>query len=630
VVLARMDEPGERRLVAYVVMAGEAISNAELRGYVRERLPEYMVPSAFVELESLPLTANGKVDRRALPAPDREVRSSYSAPHTPVEEILCGIWADVMKVGPVGIEDNFFELGGHSLLATQLVSRIRETFEIDLPLRRLFELPTVSALANELQQTNGHRFQLFPIEVISRGQPLPLSFAQQRLWFLDQLNPGGSAYNVPLAVCLTGDLDLVALEQSVNAIVQRHETLRTIFGEVNGKPVQVINAPAAITIPVENLTGLAETEREREAQTFINVAAARPFNLQQGPLLRVNLIRLSDQKHILLATMHHIVGDAWSLSVLIEEFVAHYTSFCEGEKVTLPSLPIQYADYAAWQRQWLQGDVFEQQLDYWRRQLGGQLPVLDLPTDHPRPQFQTHRGANCKLEFSVETSKQLHELSRREGATLFMTLVTAINLLLARYTGQDNVIIGTPVAGRNHLETEGLIGFFVNTLVLRTSITGDPTFRQLLKQVRELTLGAYAHQDLPFEKLVDELQPERDLSRLPLFQVVFALQHVAGEDLELPGLRLTRVEVKDVTAKFDLMIVMESSDENLTGSIEYNSDLFESSTIQRMSRHFGNLLDSIVADPDVRLSELQILSEEEHLLLEQAILIPEFDSDFSF
>ena len=634
VVLARKDEPGERRLVAYVVAAAaaEGISAGELRRYLRERLPEYMVPSAFVPLASMPLTANGKVDRRALPAPEQAGGASYSAPRTPMEEILCGIWADVFKIKPVSIEDNFFELGGHSLLATQLVSRVRETFQIDLALRRLFELPTISALADALQETggNGHRFHPPSIEVISRGQSLPLSFAQQRLWFLDQLNPGSSAYNVPLAVRLSGNLDLVALEQSVNAIVRRHESLRTTFSEVNGKPVQVIHKPKAITIPVEDLTGLAETEREREAERRINAAALRPFDLQQGPLLRVNLVRLSDQEHILLATMHHIVGDAWSLSVLIDEFVAHYTSFCKKQELELPSLPVQYADYAAWQRQWLQGEVFEQQLDYWKKQLGGQLPVLDLPADHPRPHFQTHRGANCLLEFSVDTSKRLHELSRREGATLFMTLVTALNLLLTRYTGQDDIIIGTPVAGRTRIETEGLIGFFVNTLVLRTSVTGDPTFRELLKQVRELTLGAYAHQDLPFEKLVDELQPERDLSRLPLFQVVFALQHVAGKDVEIPGLRLTRVELKDVTAKFDLMIVMESSNENLTGSIEYNSDLFEHSTIQRMSRHFANLLDSIVSDPDGRLSRLQILSEEEHFLLEQPILVPEFNSDFSF
>jgi amino acid adenylation domain-containing protein len=637
VVVAQEDEPGERRLVAYVVTASDDpnFNGSELRSYLRERLPEYMVPSAFVPLEQLPLTPNGKVDRRALPAPEQDGSSAlleYVAPRTQTEELLCQLWAGVLKAERVGITDNFFELGGHSLLATQLVSRVREIFQVDLPLRRLFELPTVSDLAAALQEINsaGPTFHLPVIEVINREQSLPLSFAQQRLWFLDQLNPGSSAYNVPLAIRLSGQLDLFALEQSVNAILQRHESLRTTFAEVNAKPVQVIHEPSAITIPLTDLSSLAETDREREAGRLVNDAAMRPFDLQQGPLLRIELTRLADQEHILLATMHHIVGDAWSLSVLIDEFVAHYSAFCHGQEVELPPPAIQYADYAAWQREWLQGEVFEQQIDYWRKQLDGPLPALNLPADHPRPQFQTHRGASCELELSAETSKQLHELSRREGATLFMTLVTALNLLLARYTGQEDIIIGTPVAGRNRLETEGLIGFFVNTLVLRASVTNDPTFRELLKQVRKVTLGAYAHQDLPFEKLVDELQPERDLSRLPLFEVVFALQHVADEEVELPGLRLTRFELKDVTAKFDLMIVMESSKDSLTGSIEYNRDLFEPSTIQRMSKHFANLLDSIVADPNERFSQLKVLSNEEQLVLEQPILIPEFDSDFSF
>jgi non-ribosomal peptide synthetase component F/acyl carrier protein len=635
VVVARENEAGERQLVAYVVGASEEsnLSGNVLRNYLRERLPHYMVPSAYVVLESLPLTANGKVDRRALPAPEQGslALAEYVAPRTQIEELLCELWAGVLKVARVSVVDNFFELGGHSLLATQLVSRIRETFQIDLPLRRLFESPTVSALADALQEAsnNGLKFHLPPIDVVNREQALPLSFAQQRLWFLDQLNPGSSAYNVPLAIRLSGHLNLPALEQSVNAIVRRHESLRTTFAEVNGKPVQVVHEPGVITIPVMDMTSLPEIEREREAARLINESAMRPFNLQSGPLLRVELTRLSEDEHVLLATMHHIVGDAWSLSVLIDEFEKHYSAYCQQQEVELSPLPIQYADYAAWQREWMQGDVFEQQRAYWSEHLGGPLPALNLP-DHPRPQFQTHRGTSCELELSAETSRQLHELSRREGATLFMTLVTALNLLLARYTGQEEIIIGTPVAGRNRLETEGLIGFFVNTLVLRTTVTDDPTFRDLLKQVRKVTLGAYAHQDLPFEKLVDELQPERDLSRLPLFEVVFALQHVTEKDIELPGLRLTRFELKDVTAKFDLMIVMESSKENLTGSIEYNSDLFEHSTIQRMSRHFAKLLDSIVLDPNERFSQLKVLSNEEQLVLEQPILIPEFDSDFSF
>ena len=449
--------------------------------------------------------------------------------------------------------------------------------------------------------------------------PCQLSFAQQRLWFLDQLELGKYAYNIPAALRLRGQLNLPALEQSLNKIVQRHEALRTTFTTVDGQPVQVINPTLTLALTLVDLRELPEVEQEVEVQRLATEDAQRPFNLERGPLLRVTLLRLGEAEQVMLFTMHHIIADGWSIGILIRELATLYTAFSSGKPYIasqlLRELPIQYADFALWQRQWLQGEVLESQLNYWKQQLA-ETPALYLPTDRPRPVVQTFRGAAISFSLSTDLTRALEALSQREGVTLFMTLLAAFKILLYRYTSQDKILVGSPIANRNRTETEGLIGFFVNTLVLHTYLGDNPSFRELLLRVREVALGAYAHQDLPFEYLVEELQPERDLSHNPLFQVMFVLQNTPMEELKLPGLTLSSLNLDNRTAKFDLTLSMSSTELELIGSLEYNTDLFDATTITRMLAHWRTLLEGIVADPEQCLSKLPLLTEtEQHQLL---------------
>jgi len=617
VVVVREDVPGNKRLVAYVVVnQATAPTIPQLQQFLKQKLPEYMVPSAFVQLEALPLTPNGKIDRRALPAPDtsRPFREgAYVAPQTPLEDLLAGIWADVLAVKEVSIHDNFFDLGGHSLLATQLISRLRDTFGVEFPLRGLFESPTVASLNERLEALLQTEQGLVapPLLPVSRFGEMLLSFAQARLWFLEQLEPGSSAYNIPAAVRLTGSLDVVALEQSLQEIVQRHEALRTTFAMVSGEPIQVISPVLALTLPLVDLHSLPEAQQEAEVERLATESAQQPFDLAMGPLLRATLLNLGEAEHVLLLTMHHIVSDGWSMGVLIRELAALYEAFSTGKPSPLPELPIQYADFAHWQRQWLQGEVLAAQLSYWQQQLAGAPAVLELPTDRPRPAVQTFRGATQFLALPEPLSQKLKTLSQRSGVTLFMTLLAAFQTLLYRYTGQEDICIGSPIANRNRSETEDLIGFFVNTLVLRTDMSENPSFKELLLRVREVTLGAYAHQDLPFEQLVEALQPERNLSHQPLFQVMFVLQNAPMSALELPDLTLSSLNIDSSTAKFDLTMSMEDTEQGLVGSLEYNTDLFDAATISRMREHFQTLLEGIVAEPDQRLSDLPLLTQPE-------------------
>ena len=651
VVLAQEDAAGEKRLVSYVVADREPLpTTTDLRNFLKEKLPEYMVPAVFVLLDALPLMPNGKVDRRALPAPDRsrpDLDKAFVAPRTPTEELLAEIWAQLLDIERVGIHDNFFDLGGHSLLATQLVSRMREAFQVEIPLRRLFEVPTVAGLAESIEAARqaGQNLLAPPILPVPRNGDLALSFAQQRLWFFDQLEPGLSAYNIPAAVRLKGPLNLAALEQSLNEIVKRHESLRTTFGKVEGRPTQVIAPTLTIKLPVVDLRKLPASERETEVRRLVTAEAQRPFDLSQGPLLRGTVLRLGDEEHVGLLTMHHIVSDGWSTGILVREVATLYVAFCAGGSSPLPALPIQYADFAHWQRQWLQGEVLETQIAYWKeqlafaepqldspraalsratatadgrelrataqRRLAGARALIDLPTDHPRPAVQTFRGAHQSLVLPKHLQEGFKALSRQEGATQFMTLLAAFNVLLYRYTSQDDLIVGTPIANRNRLETEGLIGFFVNALVLRTDLSGNPSFRDLLRRVREVCLGAYGHQDLPFDRLVEELHVKRDLSRNPLFQVMFVLHNASLRTVELPGLTLSPVEGDSETAHFDLTLQILDTERGLTAAFVYNTDLFEAPTIARMLGNFQILLEAIVANPEQRLSDLPLLTETE-------------------
>ncbi|RCJ40837.1 non-ribosomal peptide synthetase [Nostoc minutum NIES-26] len=468
-----------------------------------------------------------------------------------------------------------------------------------------------------LQQNNtAANPNLTSILPVIRDRELPLSFAQQRLWFLEQLESGKSIYCIAAVYRLTGLLNVPALEQSLKELVQRHEILRTTFSSVDGQPVQLICPETTLTLPLINLQELPLNQREAEAKRQANQEAQCPFDLAQGPLFRTKLLRLTEQEHILLLNMHHIISDGWSFDVSFRELAALYKGFASNQPSPLPKLPIQYADFAAWQRDWLQGDILKSQLDYWKQQLSGELPVLQLPTDHPRPPVKTYQGAHQSLELSNELTQALKALSQQQGVTLFMTLLAVFQTLLFRYSGQSDIIVGTPITGRNQVEVEALIGFFVNTLALRTDLSGNPSFRELLDRVRKVALGAYTHQDLPFEKLLEELQPERDQSRTPLFQVIFVLQKASRQILELPGLTLTPLEVHTGTAKFDLTLEFQETTEGMRGRFEYNTDLFDSATIVRMAGHFRTLLEGIIADPEQLLSNLPLLTaKEQHQLL---------------
>jgi amino acid adenylation domain-containing protein len=632
VVLAREDLPGNKRLVAYVVTSDEVhltssqdsslVSDhpslaGELRAFLREKLPDYMIPDAFVSLSALPLTPNGKLDRRALPVPTPtrlDLTSPFTGPQTPVQELLATLWADLLGVEHVGIHDNFFELGGHSLLATRLVTRIRAVFTVELPLRTLFEAPTIAALAARITHIQRDGASPLPLAPVERSGPLPLSYAQQRLWFLDQLQPASPAYNIPIALWLIGSLNIAALQRSLNQIVRRHEALRTTFAMVNGQPVQVIAPAAPVPLPVLDLQGLTVDERDNVALLLATGEAQHPFDLARGPLLRATLLRRSTGEHLALLVLHHIIADGWSIDVLMRELTTIYSAAVAGKPHHLLPLPIQYADFAIWQRAWLQGAVLEQQLAYWQAQLAD-LPGLVLPTDRPRPPIQTFQGAIQGIACPPVLREGLLALSWQTGVTLFMSLLAAFQVLLARYSSQYDIVVGAPVANRAPAEVEGLIGFFVNTLVLRTDLRGNPSFRTLLGRVRTVCLDAYVHQELPFEQIVEALQPMRDLSRHPLFQVMFDLQNRLSTPMEFRGLAMQPLAIDKQTVKFDLSMSLAETPDGLMGSLEFTTDLFDATTIRRMCSHFQTLLAGIVAQPDRPIGQLALLTAAEHAQL---------------
>ncbi|MEW5930969.1 MAG: amino acid adenylation domain-containing protein [Gemmatimonadota bacterium] len=602
-----------RRLVAYVVPEeGARPEAARLREQLAGRLPEYMVPGAFVVLEQLPLNASGKVDRRALPAPEQDGGAEYVAPRTAAEEVLAGIWAEVLGAARVGAHDDFFALGGHSLLATQVVSRTRQAFGVELPLRTLFEAPTVAGLAGRVEALRRAGLPaLPPVVPVERGGALPLSFAQERIWFLARLEPESPFYNISLPLRLEGALEAGALERALGELVRRHEALRTVFPEVGGAPVQRVYPPGGLVLPVADLSRLDGAAREAEASRLATAEGARPFDLARGPLLRCALLRLDGEDHVLCLTLHHVVSDGWSMQVLMREVGALYVAFERGEEARLPELPVQPADFAVWQRGQLQGELLERQLAYWRERLAGAPELLELPTDHARPAVQRYRGAHEPIALPPALLERLQALGRREGATLFMVLVGAFQLLLARYAGQEDVVVGTTLAGRTRRETEGLIGLFMNTLVLRTDLGGEPGFRELLGRVREATLGAYEHQDLPFERLVQELSPERSLSHAPLFQVLFELHNAGSGAGPMPGLRVRDVPVESGVAKYDLAVGLQGGPGGLLGGLTYSTDLFERATARRLVEHLGRVLEQVAADPGLRTWEVDLLGEAE-------------------
>jgi amino acid adenylation domain-containing protein len=634
VVVARSDggDGEERRLVAYAVPEpGSAPAAKELHAWLGERLPAYMVPAAFVPLAALPLTPNGKVDLRALPEPDwgRGAGDSRSAtPRTPLEELLAGIWSTVLGVSAVGLHDNFFKLGGHSLIATRVLSRVRDAVGAEVPLATLFEAPTVASLARAVEEVlrgpAGAEAGV-PIPRRPEGEPAPLSFAQERLWFLDQLTPGVSAYNIARAFDLRGGLDTAALARAAGGILGRHEALRTTFGVQGDRPVQGVSQGSEIRLPLVDLSGCPGPLRASEADRLLHEEARRPFDLERGPLLRMTLLRLDPEEHRLALTLHHIVADGWSMGLFFRELAALYGEAAAGVPAVLaalaalPGLPVQYPDFALWQRERLQGERLDALIAHWKRELAGAPALLELPTDRPRPAVQSYRGAQVELELPPEMADGLREFARRSGATPFMALLAVLAALLDRYTARQDIVLGSPVAGRNRSEVEGLIGLFVNTLVLRLSWAGDPGFGELLDRARRVTLSAHTHQDLPFEKLVAELAPERNLGHTPLFQVMLTLQSRAADSLEMPGLAVAPLPVDRGESRFDLElgVIEEGPGEGLRLLWRHDRDLFDAATVDRMAHHFGNLVNGLLAGPGRPLSGLPLLSpaEEEQLLL---------------
>ena len=628
VVVAREKESGEARLVAYYTCTGLPTPTvSELRGFLKKQLPDFMIPSTFVMLDAIPLTHSGKVDRRAFPAPDNlrpELATPYLSSRNEIEQKLVAIWEDVLDVRPVGVNDGFFDLGGDSLSATRVISQVIKHFQLEIPLQLLFQSPTIANMAAVVAQRQGKlsgndkqdHFAAPPLGRGSREGLLPLSYSQQRLWFLDQLDPGSFTYNLFSAYRLKGELNVAALEQSFNEILRRHEVLRTVFKSEGGNPVQVVLPIFAIRIPIFELRAtVSEEDRWTEVRRRLKEEAQRPFDLSNGPLLRITLLQLADDEYVLLRAMHHIVSDGWSEGVLFHELSEIYEALSTGKPSPLADPPVQYADYAVWQRQWFLRERLESQLLYWKKQLEN-IATLQLPTDRPRRALQISRGARQYFALSHALSSELKELSNQHGATLFMTLLAAFQTLLHRYSGQTDIVIGSPVAGRSRREFEELIGFFLNTLVLSLDLSGNPTFAEAIRRVREVCLGALSHQDLPFEKLVEELHPDRNLGHNPLFQVSFAFQNTPRRSPQLSAIDVHELEVETGIARFDLHCFMEEIDGHLKGYCDYDTNLFNADTIERMIGHFRTLLEGIVANPEQPISELPLLTEpERHQLL---------------
>ena len=609
VVLAKEDKQGNKRLVGYVVPKS-TYDKQQLQEYLSTKLPEYMVPAIWVELKSLPLTPNGKIDRKALPDPDMAaITTEYTAPRNATETQLAAIWQQLLGTERVGIHDNFFELGGHSLLAMRVVSAIRRELNAELTIRDLFVQPTIADLAVYLgEQTEGTT--LPAIIAANRPEYIPLSFSQERLWFIDRLE-GSTPYHLPAVMRLKGELDPEVLEQTLRTIIGRHEVLRTIIKEQEGRGYQQVMAADGW-----RLNNAEQPKGEAGLTQHIAALINKPFDLSADYMLRAELIRQSENDHILAVTMHHIASDGWSASVLVKEVIALYEGYTNNTEIALPQLNIQYADYAIWQRNYLQGEVLEEKLKYWKEKLQG-VTTLQLPTDYSRPPVQSTRGATHSFKIDKALSAQLQTLSNAHGATLYMTLLSVFKVLLYRYSGQEDITVGTPIAGRNHQELEGLIGFFINTLALRSQVRGDMTYTELLQEVKATTLEAYAHQEVPFEKVVEAVVKERDMSRNPLFQVEFTLQNTPEvPELKAGGLTFAAESEEHTTSKFDIAFLLSETSEGIRGIVEYCTDLYKEETIERMTGHYLNLLGSVINSPEEQAGRLGMLgaSEEETLL----------------
>jgi amino acid adenylation domain-containing protein len=613
-VITREDKPGNVRLVGYVA-SSERLDVDRLRSHLQQCVPEYMVPAALLQLDTLPLTLNDKVDRKALiELESKKAMEAGSLALTPTEELIAGVWSSLLGKPTIRRDDNFFDLGGHSLTSIQMLARLEQVFHREIELRAMFEFPVLKDFSAYVDQLTGpaQLATLRPIVPTSRDGDLPLSFAQQRLWFLAQMEGASAAYHIPFGLHLKGDLNRTALRRALDRIVVRHEVLRTTFALHDGEPVQEIGAVAESSFRLieHDLRGHNDVEAELAALRELEAEAS--FDLEAGPLIRGRLIRLAEDEHVLLITMHHIVSDGWSMGVLARELKALYGAFLGGEADPLPELEIQYADYAVWQRQWIEGEILQQQAAYWKTTLAGAPALLELPTDHTRPVQRDFAGGFVKLVLDEPLTAGLKDLSRRHSTTLYMTLLAGWAILLARLSGQQDVVIGSPVANRGRTEIENLIGFFVNTLVLRLDLSGSPSVSELLQQTKAQSLAAQRHQDIPFEQVVELAQPVRSLAHSPLFQVMFAWQNTVESSLELPGLELQPIEPSPHrVAKFDMTLSLQAAGDTIGGVIEYASALFEAATVHRYIGYFLALLKAMVADDAQTIDHLPMLSEGE-------------------
>ena len=626
VVIAREDQPNDKRLVAYTVSAETPrVASGVLREFLRQKLPDYMLPSAFIGLDKLPLTPSGKLDRKALPAPSDarpDMGNAFVAPTNSLESMLADIYSDVLNIKQIGIHDNFLNLGGHSLLAAQIVARVREALQIELPVRLLLEGSSVSALAAQIETCEKKKYA--PLTRVARHGDLPVSFSQERAWFIQQLDPASIAYNFQATLRFTGQLDCAALERSLTEIVRRHEVLRTSFPEVNGRPVQVIHDAELVRVRVVDLQTLPEREREAEAHRIIEMEIRKRFDLAQLPLICWVLIRLGAHEHILLEIEHHLLHDGWSFHVFLGELFELYKAFTAGKSSPLPDLPMQFADFAIAQRRWMEGEEAAAQLAYWKTNLSG-AEALSWLGDRPRPAQQTFVGTAPRIELSLDLCESLRALSRRAGVTLFMTMFAGFLIVLQRYTAQHDICVGSGIANRRWRETESMLGMILNNVVLRVDLSGDPDFRELLRRVQQVTLEAYANQDVPFDQVVRASEQTRDASRNPLFQVTFSFHDSPLRNLDFPKLKTGLLcPFSNGSAKFDLNVIVipraeqragrtsEGLDAGITLVWEYNSDLFDDATMRRMIGHYQTLLEGITANPAGKLSQLPLLTKTEH------------------
>jgi amino acid adenylation domain-containing protein len=618
VATVREDAPGDRVLVGYVVATTDA-PQAELKAFLKDRLPEYMVPTFVVALDGLPRLPNGKVDRGALPAPRVDAERAYVAPRTPAEDAVCRIWAEVLGLERVGAEEDFFELGGHSLRATQVISRIRRAFGVELAPFAVFELRTPAELARAVERGGDAHDDVPPLAPVDRDQPIPLSYSQQAIWFFQELSPGMKSYNFQAAIRFDGALDVPALENALGEIVRRHEIFRTVFRSIDGEPRQLVQAPWEVKLDVTDLRRLPEEAREGELERILRAAFQEPFHLGELPLIRWSLYRTGDDTHVLAAVEHHFVHDGWSFGRFLQELAALYAAFVEGKPSPLGPLEVQFADYAVWQRGWMKSAEAARQLAYWKQQLAGLPPVLELPADHPRPAEMSFQGRSLRYRLPPELVLRAQAFSRRHGVTLYVTLMAAYQALLHRYTGATDFAVGGGVANRNERAAECVIGMIVNTVALRADVSGDPTVGELLGRVRRTTFDAYAHREIPFGEVVEAVQPERRLSHLPVYQTAFSFHDAPYPPFQLPGVRMGVTEaLSNESAKFDLQVIciprgsqQAGAEDEVTMIWEYATDLFEADTVVRMEEHYRTLLRAMLADPAARVSRLPLLAEAE-------------------